>query len=79
MAKLHVYQKGPKGEWDTKCGDGDGTPSSTDEFDVKMTSVSITIASGKTYQIRQGTSSSGDLYDCRQGASSKGDTAKFKA
>lgn len=76
--KLHIYQKGPKDEWDTKIGDGDGTPTDEGPFDVAMTAVSITIHSGRTYQIRQGSRPTGDLYNCLQGASSKNDTARFE-
>ena len=78
MAKLHIYQKSRGGQWDTKAGDGDGNPTKAGIFDVTMTSVSIPIASGHTYQIRKGQSASGDLYDCRTGAQQRRDTAKFE-
>ncbi len=78
MSKLHIYQKGPKGLWNTHAADGTGDLSSKDAFTVTMTSVDIRVRSGSVYQIRKGSAATGDLYACEAGASAKGDVARFR-
>jgi hypothetical protein len=75
--QLHVYQKGPKGKWDTKAADGQGDLSQSKQFGVTMSKVDVRVNQGNTYQIRQRQSSTGDLYTCDQGAAKKNDVANF--
>lgn len=72
MAKLHVYKKVGK-VW-SKVADGDGTVSTSQSFTIDITSGSV--ASGNTYDVRQGQSASGDLCNCTSVA---GKTATFSA
>lgn len=72
MAKLHIYRK-VLTTWN-KQADGDGDLSSSEDFNVALTSGSV--SQGHAYQIRKGQSVVGEIYNCLTGAQ-KGDTATF--
>lgn len=68
MSKLHFYENG------SKVADGDGTPSSTGDWDVTISWGSV--KKGHTYKVSQGAKPPTDSYNCLAGAVS-GDDATF--